>query len=189
MDAISAGTQDTDRPFIASHSWRGESNHGSSLAAARRLKCLAVLSRGGLSRGARTTSVSRVRLLTIVGGVRERWVATRRGRGKTVCARGARRALLRGPSTSPLEGLFGGGAELNAVTFLPVVKIPSFPRRFGATASAPELHCLMNRSGITVTVAAADAGVAPLRGREHCALAASFVAGFRSRSELRAGAR
>ena len=59
----------------------------------------------------------------------------------------------------------------------------------GATASAPELHCLMNRSGITVTVAAADAGVAPLRGREHCALAASFVAGFRSRSELRAGAR
>jgi len=47
----------------------------------------------------------------------------------------------------------------------------------------------MNRSGITVTVAAADAGVAPLRGREHCALAASFVAGFRSRSELRAGAR
>src|SRR5205814_6604534 len=39
----------------------------------------------------------------IVGGVRERWVATRRGRGKTVCARGARRALLRGPSTSPLE--------------------------------------------------------------------------------------
>ena len=59
----------------------------------------------------------------------------------------------------------------------------------GATASAPELHCLMNRSGITVTVAAADAGVAPLGGREHCALAASFVAGFRSRSELRAGAR
>ena len=59
----------------------------------------------------------------------------------------------------------------------------------GATASAPELRCLMNRSGITVTVAAADAGVAPLRGREHCALAASFVAGFRSRSELRAGAR
>ena len=94
----------TGRPFIASHSWRGESNHGSSLAAARRLKCLAVLSRGGLSRGARTTSVSRVRLLTIVGGVRERWVATRRGRGKTVCARGARRALLRGPSTSPLGG-------------------------------------------------------------------------------------
>ena len=41
----------------------------------------------------------------------------------------------------------------------------------GATASAPELHCLMNRSGITVTVAAADAGVAPLRGREHSVLA------------------
>ena len=59
----------------------------------------------------------------------------------------------------------------------------------GATASAPKLHCLMNRPDITAAVAAADAGVAPLRGREHCALAASFVAGFRSRSELRAGAR
>jgi hypothetical protein len=29
----------------------------------------------------------------------------RRGRGKTACARGAYRALLGGPSTSPLEGL------------------------------------------------------------------------------------
>jgi hypothetical protein len=29
----------------------------------------------------------------------------------------------------------------------------------GATASAPELHCLMNRPGITAPVAAADAGV------------------------------
>ena len=29
----------------------------------------------------------------------------------------------------------------------------------GATASAPELHCLMNRPGITAQVAAADAGV------------------------------
>jgi hypothetical protein len=37
-------------------------------------------------------------------GVRERLVVTRRGRGKTVCARGANVALLGGPSTSPLEG-------------------------------------------------------------------------------------
>jgi hypothetical protein len=44
-----------------------------------------------------------VRLLTIVGGDRERLVVTRRGRGKTVCARGAWVALLGGPSTSPLE--------------------------------------------------------------------------------------
>ena len=73
----------------------------------------------------------------------------------------------------------------------PVIRFeePFVSAAVGATASAPELHCLMNRSGITVTVAAADAGVAPLRGREHCALAASFVAGFRLRSELRAGAR
>jgi len=40
--------------------------------------------------------------LTIVGGVRERPGVTRRGRGKTVCARGAWLALLGGPSTSPL---------------------------------------------------------------------------------------
>ena len=59
----------------------------------------------------------------------------------------------------------------------------------GATASAPKLHCLMNRPGITAPVAAADAGVAPLRGREHSASAASFVAALRSTSELRAGAR
>ena len=59
----------------------------------------------------------------------------------------------------------------------------------GSVASVAELHCLMNRCGVTVTIAAADAAVAPLRGREHCALAASFVAGFRLRSELRAGAR
>ena len=43
------------------------------------------------------------RPLTIVGGVRERWVVARRGRGKTVCARGACGVLLGGPSTSPLE--------------------------------------------------------------------------------------
>jgi len=41
--------------------------------------------------------------LTIVGGVRERPGVTRRGRGKTVCARGAWLALLGGPSTSPLD--------------------------------------------------------------------------------------
>jgi hypothetical protein len=42
------------------------------------------------------------RHLTIVGGVREaRWC--RRGCGKTVCTRGSNRALLCGPSTSPLE--------------------------------------------------------------------------------------
>jgi hypothetical protein len=59
----------------------------------------------------------------------------------------------------------------------------------GATASAPELHCLMNRPGITAPVGAADAGVAPLRGREQSGSAASFVAALRWTSELRAGAR
>ena len=39
------------------------------------------------------------------------------------------------PLNFTVRGLFGGGAELNAVTFLPVVKIPSFPRRL-----APQLR-------------------------------------------------
>jgi hypothetical protein len=44
--------------------------------------------------------------LIFVGGVRERWVVARRGRGKTVCARGAWWALLGGPSISPLDGTY-----------------------------------------------------------------------------------
>jgi len=43
-----------------------------------------------------------LRPLTTVGGVREGLVVTRRGRGKTLCARGACRASVPGPSTSPL---------------------------------------------------------------------------------------
>ena len=46
--------------------------------------------------------------LTIVGGDRERWVVTRRGREKTVCARDACVALLGDPSTSPLDAARGG---------------------------------------------------------------------------------
>src|SRR5207244_645839 len=41
--------------------------------------------------------------LTIVGGGRDAPVVSRRGRRKTVCARGACQALLCGPSTSPLD--------------------------------------------------------------------------------------
>src|SRR5690348_7884733 len=40
--------------------------------------------------------------LIIVGGNRERLALSRRGCGKPVCARGAYRALLGDPSTSPL---------------------------------------------------------------------------------------
>jgi hypothetical protein len=43
--------------------------------------------------------------LTIVGGDRERPACPRRGREKTVCARGACAALLGGPSTSPLGAM------------------------------------------------------------------------------------
>jgi len=84
------------------------------------------------------------------------------------------------PSTSPLEGLFRRGAGLSPPRRfrIPVWKSPSLPRAVGSVASVAELHCLMNRSGITVTVAAADASVAPLRGREHCALAASLSLRF-----------
>ena len=42
---------------------------------------------------------------------RERSVVTRRGRGKTVCARGAWWVLLRGPSTTPLEVTSGNAAQ------------------------------------------------------------------------------
>src|SRR6266566_5799308 len=41
--------------------------------------------------------------LTIAGAGREAWVVVRHGRWKTVCARGAYRALLGGRSASPLE--------------------------------------------------------------------------------------
>src|SRR2546427_8162266 len=60
--------------------------------------------RGGISVGGTRQTISRDSQcgLTIVGGVREQLVVTRRGRGKTVCARGADLAPSRGPSTSPL---------------------------------------------------------------------------------------
>jgi len=76
-------------------------------------------------------------------------------------------------------------------SFFPVTRFqePFVSAAVGATASARERHCLVNRPGITAPVAAADAGVAPLRRREHSASAASFVAALRSTSELRAGAR
>ena len=107
-----------------------------------------------------------------------------------MCTRGSNQAPARGRSTSPLEGLFGRRAGRELV----VLPGHSFEEPFvyaavGSVASVAELHCLMNRSGITVAVAAADADVAPLRGREHCASVASFVAALRSTSELRAGAR
>src|SRR5438045_2247897 len=47
-------------------------------------------------------SQGRAWLLTVVGGGRDAPVLTRRGRRKTVCARGAYWASSRGPSTSPL---------------------------------------------------------------------------------------
>ena len=58
-----------------------------------------------------------------------------------------------------------------SLSSLPVTRLeePFVSAAVGATASAPELHCLMNRPGITAPVAAADAGVAPLRGWEHSA--------------------
>jgi hypothetical protein len=56
------------------------------------------------------------RPLTIVGGDRERLAVTRRGRGKTVCARGAWVALLGGPSTSPL----GAMPKLTTLTALSI---------------------------------------------------------------------
>ena len=42
---------------------------------------------------------------TVVGGVRDAFADWRCGRWKTGCARGTNRALLCGPSTSPLDGM------------------------------------------------------------------------------------
>ena len=72
-----------------------------------------------------------MRLLTIVGGDREPLVVTRRGRWKTVCSRGSNRALLGGPSTSPLaamtgRALVGVGAAI-LVAGLVWILVPPFP--------------------------------------------------------------
>ena len=57
--------------------------------------------------------------------------ATRRGRGKTVCARGARWALLGGPSTSPLEAMTISAAVIVGAFVLVIglawVLVPPFP--------------------------------------------------------------
>ena len=107
-------------------------------------------------------------------------MVVRREPRKKVCARVALDTLLGGRSSAALEGLFRRGAGLSARAHSDSrLEEPFVSAAIGSVASVAELHCLMNRSGITVTVAAADAGVAPLGGREHCALAASFVAGFR----------
>jgi hypothetical protein len=66
------------------------------------------------------------RLLTNVGGVRERPAVTRRGRGKTVCARGAYWALPGGPSTSPLEGVNMLSAVFCAVVGLALLFLGGF---------------------------------------------------------------
>src|SRR5947208_6271701 len=61
--------------------------------------------------------------LTIVGTVRDAWVVGRRGRWKTVCARVARQALLRGRSTSPLGANMKRLTTLIAVAVLGVVAL------------------------------------------------------------------
>src|SRR6266480_7874873 len=69
---------------------------------------------GALLETRRNERLRRVRL-TIVGGVRERLVVTRCGRGKTVCARGACPAWSSGPSTSPLGACDAWSVSLSSV--------------------------------------------------------------------------
>ena len=86
-----------------------------------------------------------------------------------LCALGAHRALLCGPSTSPLEVLFGRAWMVCwRLRSDSAPKIPSLSRR----------NC---RRGAC--------RVAPLRKREHSASVASLCRTFRSASTLRAGAR
>jgi hypothetical protein len=55
------------------------------------------------------------RRLTIVGGVRERPTVALRRRGDTVCAGVAHRALLGGPSTSPLADMAYPGVKRSSI--------------------------------------------------------------------------
>src|SRR5436190_19422681 len=64
--------------------------------------------------------------LTIVGTVRDAWVVGRRGRWKTVCARVARQALLRGRSTSPLDDATRFAYATKATSAKSQGKDPSF---------------------------------------------------------------
>ena len=81
-------------------------------------------------------------LLTIVGGDRERLVVTRRGRGKTVCARGAHGTLLGGPSTSPL------GARMRSLLTLTAAFAAALYSAHAAVASdsagAAPIHCVVS---------------------------------------------
>ena len=66
-------------------------------------------------------------------------MVTRRGRGKTVCARGAHGALLGGPSTSPLVAMAQLIGILGAIVFLAAVNFYAryVFRRFGVFSGSP----------------------------------------------------
>src|SRR5436190_400226 len=61
--------------------------------------------------------------LTIVGTDHDACVVRRRGRGKTVCARGADRALLRGRSTSQLGAVMDIPMRLAAMLLLALMTV------------------------------------------------------------------
>jgi hypothetical protein len=65
-------------------------------------------------------------------------VVPRRGRGKTVCARGARSALPGGPSTSPLDGMPSLTATLTRRATLVALVVIIAPPLLRAQASPPE---------------------------------------------------
>ena len=97
--------------------------------------------------------------LTIVGGVRERLVVTRRGRRKRLCARGAWWALLGGPSTSPLAvAMTGRWLGLGVAFVLALVgynwwlDLTRGARALGqasamVTLSARRVDCIVQRTG------------------------------------------
>jgi hypothetical protein len=91
--------------FLLSAGFSTESSSAQAATSDLHLNFLPAGFRGHAKIVASTSTRCTIRLLTIVGGVRERLLVTRRGRGKTVCARGADLAWSSGPSTSPLDGM------------------------------------------------------------------------------------
>jgi hypothetical protein len=90
-----------------------------------------------------------------------------------VCTRGSDRVLPRGPSTSPLEGLFGRNAERGAVALLgacceePFVAAAQLPTRnsSGCAAASAVAFCV---GGFDAPDLSLDVGAARGRAVRHC---------------------
>ena len=102
------------------------------------------------------TSRATLARLTIVGGDRERRACPRRGRWKTVCARGAWCARLGGPSTSPLDGAMTQDQQVPGST--PLGNASDRPRQYST------LSVLLNVFALLLYLIALAAPLTPSHG-------------------------